>query len=192
MKVMKFGGTSVGSVNSLLNIKQIVDSSQEPVVVVVSAVGGVTDLLIKTTRLAAAGDPSYLTSFQQIKDLHEQLLSNLFSDELLNAVQFEVDRMLDELNNIFKGLSLIQDCSRKTSDAVVAYGERISSYFIAKFLDARHLDARDLIKTVEQHGKHIVDFKLTTNLVKRAFAETPDVVVMGGFIASSVQNNETT
>jgi len=192
MKVMKFGGTSVGSVNSLLNIKQIVSSQQEPVAVVVSAVGGVTDLLIKTTDQAVAGDQAYQQTFQQIKEIHEQLLSNLFSDKLLDAVQFEVDRKLEELSNIFKGLSLIQDCSRKTSDAVVAYGERISSYFIAKFLEAEHVDARDLIKTHEQHGKHIVDFKLTANLIKKAFKQAPDVVVMGGFIASSASNNETT
>ena len=136
MKVMKFGGTSVGSVNSLLNIKQIVASQKEPVVVVVSAVGGVTDLLIKTTQLASVGDVSYVQSFKTIRDKHETILKGLFSDEDLNAVQFSVDQMLDELGNIFKGLYLIQDCSSKTSDAVVSYGERISSFFISKFLEA--------------------------------------------------------
>lgn len=192
MKVLKFGGTSVGSVNSLLNVKQIVAANQEPIIVVVSAVSGVTDLLIKATQQAATGDMGYLQTFQQIREMHEQLLANLFSDKLLDAVQFEVDRMLEELSNIFKGLSLIQDCSRKTSDAVVAYGERISSYFIAKFLDAQHIDARNLIKTHEQHGKHIVDFKTTGQRIRETFATMPEVVVLGGFIASNVHTNETT
>ncbi len=192
MKVMKFGGTSVGSVNSLLNIKQIVESQKEPVVVVVSAIGGITDLLIRTTQLAAVGDLDYVKSFQAIRDRHEAILKGLFSDEALNAVQYTVDQMLDELGNIFKGLYLIQDCSAKTSDAVVSYGERISSFFISKFLGAGLLDSREFIKTVEQHGKHIVDFKLTSKKVAQAFAKAPEVLVVPGFISSNAQTGETT
>lgn len=192
MKVMKFGGTSVGSVNSILTIKQIVGSAQEPVVVVVSAVGGVTDLLIKTSKLAATGNVEYLKEFQEIREIHEALLNGLFSDVSLDAVQFGVDQLLDELGNIFKGLCLIQDCSNKTYDAIVCYGERISSYFIAKFLEAEHLDARDFIKTDDQFGKHIVNFKQTSAKIKEAFASLPKVSVMGGFISSSVSTGETT
>jgi bifunctional aspartokinase / homoserine dehydrogenase 1 len=192
MKVMKFGGTSVGSVNSILTIKQMVSSAIEPVVVVVSAVGGVTDQLIQTTKLATAGDLEYLHSFQSIRRRHEDLLSGLFSDEDLAAIQFEVDTMLDELGNIFKGLYLIQDCSPKTSAAILSYGERISSHFIAKLLNSTHIDSRDLIKTEDQFGKHIVDFQETSRLIAKAFATLPPVTVVGGFISSNIRTGETT
>jgi len=192
MKVMKFGGTSVGSVNSILTIKQIVSAANEPVVVVVSAVGGVTDLLIKTSKLAAEGNSEYIKLFQEIRERHETLLSGLFSDETLDAVQFGVDQLLDELGNIFKGLSLIQDCSTKTYNTIVSYGERISSYFISKLLESNHVDSRNIIKTEDQFGKNIVNFKETSSLIKDAFKNIPDVTVVGGFISSSLSTGETT
>ena len=158
---MKFGGTSVGSVNSILTIKKIVESADEPVIVVVSAVGGVTDLLIKTSKLAAAGDAEYQLEFQSIRDKHNELLKGLFSGKRLDEVQKGVDHMFDELANIFKGVSLIQDFSGKTSNAIVSYGERLSSYFISKFLDATYFDARKYIKTEELYGKNILNYELT-------------------------------
>src|SRR5574344_562212 len=161
MKVMKFGGTSVGSVNSILTIKSIVASLNEPVIVVVSAVGGITNQLIKTMNLASSENVEYQQQFQAIRKRHEDLLLGLFSDKLLDAVQFEVNQMLDELGNILKGIFLIQDCSSKTADSLLAYGERISSYFVAKLLNAAHVDARELIKTDDVYGKHIVNFKET-------------------------------
>jgi bifunctional aspartokinase / homoserine dehydrogenase 1 len=192
MKVMKFGGTSVGSVDSILTIKQIVGSAEEPVVVVVSAVGGVTDQLIETTKLATAGDLEYLKAFNAIRARHEELLNGLFTNETLAAVQFQVDQQLDELGNIFKGLYLIQDCSAKTSDTIVSYGERISSLFISKLLNAEHFDARKFIQTDEQFGKHIVNFEQTALKIKEAFAVMPKVTVVGGFISSNVLTGETT
>lgn len=192
MKVMKFGGTSVGSVNSILTIKKIVGSADEPVVVVVSAVSGVTDLLISTAKLASSGDENYLKDFKTIREKHESMLPGLFSDETFEAVQFEIEKLLDELGNIFKGLFLIKDCSMKTYDTVVSYGERISSFMVSKFLEAKLLDARTFIKTDEQYGKHIVNFEATSKKVKETFAKIPDVSVVGGFISSSVITGETT
>ena len=192
MKVMKFGGTSVGSVNSILTIRKIVESADEPVIVVVSAVGGVTDLLIKTSKLAAAGDVEYQIDFQKIRDIHHELLKGLFSAEALNEVQQGVDRAFDELANIFKGVFLIQDFSEKTSNAIVSYGERISSYFISKLLNAAHFDARKYIKTDNVYGKNILNYELTSKKILEEFSELPDVSVMGGFISSSARTGETT
>jgi bifunctional aspartokinase / homoserine dehydrogenase 1 len=192
MKVMKFGGTSVGSVNSILTIKSIVDSASEPVIVVVSAVGGITDQLIKTMNQASGGQSVYQQSFQAIRQRHEDLLNGLFSGKQLDAVRSEVDQMLDELGNIFNGLFLIQDCSSKTADAVVSYGERISSFFISNLLDAVHLDSRDIIKTDEVFGKHIVNFQETAKNIQKTFNEIPRVTVMGGFISSNFRTGETT
>jgi len=192
MKVMKFGGTSVGSVNSILTIKKIVESVDESVIVVVSAVGGVTDLLIKTSKLAAAGEEDYQVDFQAIRDRHEILLKGLFKGEELKEVQQGVNHMLDELANIFNGVFLIQDFSEKTSNAIVSYGERISSYFISKLLKATHFDARKYIKTDDQFGKNILNFELTTKKVLEDFSELPAVTVVGGFISSSARTGETT
>jgi len=192
MKVMKFGGTSVGSVNSILTIKHIVGLEEEPVVVVVSAVAGVTDLLIKTSKLAAAGDIEYANVFQEIRAKHEVLLEGIFSDITLEAVQCEVDHLLDELGNIFRGLYLIQDCSGKTYDTVVSYGERISSLFISKLLESDHQDARNFIKTDTKYGKHIVNFKETAKKIQELFNPLPTVTVVGGFISSNVLTGETT
>ena len=192
MKVMKFGGTSVGSVNSILTIKSIVASSNEPVIVVVSAVGGITDQLIKTMNLASAGNQEYLQSFEAIRQRHDDLLNGLFAGNLLQSVQQRVGQMLDELGNIFKGLFLIQDCSTKTADTIVSYGERISSIFVAELLEAVHLDSRDFIKTEDVYGKHIVNFATTTKLVHKAFDALPKVTVVGGFISSNHRTGETT
>ena len=189
---MKFGGTSVGSVNSILTIKSIVASSNEPVIVVVSAVGGITDQLIKTMNLASAGNQEYLQSFEAIRQRHDDLLNGLFTGNLLQSVQQKVGQMLDELGNIFKGLFLIQDCSTKTADTIVSYGERISSIFVAELLEAVHLDSRDFIKTEDVYGKHIVNFGTTTKLVHKAFDVLPQVTVVGGFISSNHRTGETT
>jgi aspartokinase/homoserine dehydrogenase 1 len=192
MKVMKFGGTSVGSVNSIKNIKSIVASSKEPVIVVVSAVGGVTDQLIRTTKLATAGDADYQQAYLDIRKRHDDLLEGLFTDRALESVQFEVDQLFEELGNIFKGLYLIRDCSVKTADAIVAYGERISSYVVSKLLCAEHVDARKIIVTDEVFGKHIVNFPETTGRVRATFSRLPQVTVMGGFISSDLLTGETT
>jgi len=192
MKVMKFGGTSVGSVNSILTIKKIVESADEPVIVVVSAVGGVTDLLIKTSKLAAASNLDYQEAFQTIRDKHHELLKGLFQGKSLERVQRGVNQMFDELANIFKGVSLIRDFSEKTSNAIVSYGERLSSYMISEFLDAMHFDARKYIKTDDVYGKNILNYELTSKKILEEFSELPAVSVMGGFISSSARTGETT
>jgi bifunctional aspartokinase / homoserine dehydrogenase 1 len=192
MKVMKFGGTSVGSVNSILTVKAMVNSAEEPVVVVVSAVGGVTDQLIRTQKLATAGNPDYQKNFQEIRNRHDEILNGLFSDIELDAVQFELDKMFEELGNILKGLFLIQDCSAKTADTIVSYGERISSLFISKLLNAAHVDAREFIKTDDVYGKHIVNFIETAKCIRKTFAKLPPVTVVGGFISSNIRTGETT
>jgi len=192
MKVMKFGGTSVGSVNGILTIKKIVDSADEPVIVVVSAVGGITDLLIKTSKLAAAGNEDYQVEFQTIRNKHNEILQGILKGKNLVEVQNGVDRMLDELANIFKGVSLIQDFSEKTSNAILSYGERISSYMISRFLDAAHFDARQYIKTDDVYGKNILNYELTSRKILEEFTDLPAVSVMGGFISSSSRTGEIT
>ncbi|MDR1331440.1 MAG: bifunctional aspartate kinase/homoserine dehydrogenase I [Tannerella sp.] len=194
MKVLKFGGTSVGSVNSILNVKKIVESVDGPVVVVVSALGGITDKLLETAALAAAGDGAYETSLAEIVARHLDIIEGVAPDNAQRAAtRTGVATLLDELSNILRGVYLINDLSAKTSDTIVSYGERLSSLILASIIgDARLFDARKFIKTVRQFGKHIVDFDLTNRLIRETFAPLPDVALVPGFISSSKDNGEVT
>ena len=126
MKVMKFGGTSVGSATSILNLKRIVEAEQQPVVVVVSALGGITDKLIKTSQMAASGDAAYADEFQDIVTRHYELISAvILDDKAKRELLVKVDALLHDLGNIYRGIYLIKDLSQKSEAAIVSYGERI-------------------------------------------------------------------
>ncbi|MBP8776785.1 MAG: bifunctional aspartate kinase/homoserine dehydrogenase I [Bacteroidaceae bacterium] len=192
MKVMKFGGTSVGSVKSILNVKQIVESCNEPVIVVVSALGGITDQLISTARMAASGDKTYETRYKQILGRHIDMVEEIIPDgEAKSKLEMRVSSLLDELKNIFQGIYLIKDLSPKTGDAIVSYGERLSSLICTTLIkDAVWYDARKFIKTEQKFGKHLLDADLTLQLIRKTFKDLPKVALVPGFIASDKQTDE--
>lgn len=194
MKVLKFGGTSVGSVNSILSVKKIVEAIEEPVIVVVSALGGITDKLLNTSAMAARGDVAYEKELSEIIARHLDVIEGVIPDQQRRMdVQKKVMNLLDELGNIFKGVYLINDLSVKTSDTIVSYGERLSSLIVSNVIkDARLFDSRKFIKTVKQFNKHIVDFDLTHKLIKETFDPLPQVSLVPGFISSNVENGEVT
>ena len=110
MKVMKFGGTSVGSVNSILSVKHIVESVSEPVIVVVSALGGITDKLINTSKMASTGNAAYEDEFQQIVSRHVEMVKEVIpAGERQEALQGKIGELLNELKDIFQGIYLIKD-----------------------------------------------------------------------------------
>ena len=193
MKVLKFGGTSVGSVASMSNVKQIVENCQEPVIVVVSALGGITDQLIETAKIAAEGGCAYENRFQAIVERHIVMVHEAVASDRQAELLELIKPLLDELGNIFKGVSLIKDLSVKTLDTIVSYGERLSSLIVSRVIEgAVHYDSRFFIKTRVQFGKHIVDFDETNRLVKRYFSELPRVTVVPGFIASDKNTGDVT
>lgn len=194
MKVLKFGGTSVGSVNSILNVKKIVEAIEEPVVVVVSALGGITDKLIATSKMAAQGDVAYEKEFSEIISRHLDIIEGVIPDDSSREeVQQKVMYLLDELGNIFRGVYLINDLSSKTSDTIVSYGERLSSFIISHVIkDAKLFDSRKFIKTIPQFNKHIVDFELTNKLIKETFTPLEKVSLVPGFISTSSETGEVT
>ncbi|MCC8188616.1 MAG: bifunctional aspartate kinase/homoserine dehydrogenase I [Bacteroides sp.] len=194
MKVMKFGGTSVGSVNSILNVKKIVESATEPVVVVVSALGGITDQMIATSRLAAVGDSAYENEFREIVYRHVEMVKGVIPEgEKQTELQRRVGELLNELKDIYQGIYLIKDLSPKTADTIVSYGERISSLIVTELIDgAQWYDARAFIKTDQKHGKHILDGDLTHQLVKETFRELPQVALVPGFISSDKATGDVT
>jgi aspartokinase/homoserine dehydrogenase 1 len=194
MKVMKFGGTSVGSVDSILNVKKIVEAVDEPVIVVVSALGGITDKLISTSEMAAKGDVGYEKQLSEIITRHLDVIEGVIADKWIRLeVQRKVMVLLDELGNILKGVYLINDLSPKTSDTIVSYGERLSSLIVSNVINEAILyDSRKFIRTVKQFNKHIVNFELTNKLIRETFSTLPKVALVPGFIASSAENNEVT
>ncbi len=194
MKVLKFGGTSVGSVESILNVKRIVEAIDEPVIVVVSALGGITDKLLATSEMASKGDINYEGSFSEIISRHLNVIEGVIPDAFLRIeTQKKVMTLLDELGNIFRGIYLIQDLSTKTSDTIVSYGERISSLIISNVIqDAKLFDSRKFIKTEQQFNKHSIDFDLTNQLVTETFNPLPKISLVPGFISSSKDNGEVT
>ncbi|MBQ8265493.1 MAG: bifunctional aspartate kinase/homoserine dehydrogenase I [Bacteroides sp.] len=194
MKVLKFGGSSVGSVNSILSVKKIVEAVKEPVIVVVSALGGITDKLIKTSEMAASGNPAYEKEYRDIVNRHIEMVYTVIpAGDERSVLLDRVNELLSELKDIFQGIYLIRDLSPKTSATIVSYGERLSSIIVATLIEgAVWYDSRTFIKTEKKHSRHILDSDLTTQLIKATFNELPKVALVPGFISSDKNSGEIT
>ena len=128
MKVLKFGGSSVGTAQAIKNVCRIVAGTPHPAIVVVSALGGVTDQLIRLTHMAAKGDTHYITEFDALTERHHQMVADVIAAEKQARLIASLDVLLAELRSILHGVCLIQDLTAKTSDAIVAYGERMAMF----------------------------------------------------------------
>lgn len=196
MKVLKFGGTSVGSIESILSLKQIVlkEAKEQPVVVVVSALGGITDKLIATSQLAIAGDEHYRDEFEAIVDRHHKMIDTIITDAKKREDLFNiVDSLLEQLKSIYFGVYLIRDMSEKTQDAIVSYGERLSSNIVATLIKgAKWFDSRDFIKTERKLGKNVLDADLTNKLVRQTYSDLPRISLVPGFISRDKNTGEVT
>ena len=203
MKVLKFGGTSVGSVKSILSLKKIVETEarKQPVIVVVSALNGITDKLIATSQLAKNGDEHYREEFDAMVSRHHQMIDTIVTDPKKRIDLFNnVDQLFEQLRSIYYGVYLIHDLSEKTQDAIISYGERLSSHIVAAIIkNGARMNARDFIRTENKQGKHVLDSELTHQLIKEAFEplfhpRTPvtPVYVVPGFIARDRDTHETT
>ena len=193
MRVLKFGGTSVGSATGLLHAKKVIESCTDDIIVVVSALGGITDQLIRTSRTAASGDPSYEAQLKDITERHFRQAEETVIPELQTQVKERLNTMLCELSNIFKGVFLIKDLSPKTADAIVSYGERLSSVIVNGTIRNSVLyDSREFIKTRPYFNKHIVDFAETDKLILKQFSELPHIAIVPGFISSDAANGDVT
>ena len=211
MKVMKFGGTSVGSVKSILSLKEIVEAEArtQPVIVVVSALDGITDKLIAMSRMAKQGDEHYREEFDAMVRRHHLMIDTVILDinkrvDLFNSV----DQLFDQLKSILYGVYLIHDLSEKTEDTIISYGERLSSHIVAAMVkNGVRMNSRDFIRTTKskvgsnrQQGHHVLDTELTRQLVKEAFsavgcstaATNRTIYVVPGFIARDRDTHETT
>ena len=196
MKVLKFGGTSVGSVKSILSLKNIVENEakSQPIIVVVSALGGITDKLLATSQLALKGDEMWKEEFNGMVERHHKMIDTIITNPRQREDLFnKVDALLEQLRSIYFGVFLIHDLSEKTQDAIVSYGERLSSLIVATLVKgAKWMDSRDFIKTVQKNGKHVLEADLTNKLVRKAFADLPHVTLVPGFISRDAATDEVT
>ena len=191
---MKFGGTSVGSVDSILKVKQIVEAEKEPVIVVVSALGGITDQLIRTAAMATQGNIAYETEFDCMVRRHEDMIQQVIpSGSKKRALGKKIHALLDELKDIYQGLYLLKDISSNMEDTVVSYGERLSSLIVGAVIeDAEVFDSRVFMKTERKHHKHLLDSELSEQLIRETFRELPKVSVVPGFISSDKNTGRVT
>lgn len=196
MKVLKFGGTSVGSVESILSLKAIVEkeAQEQPIIVVVSALGGITDKLIATSVLAQKGEEAWKDEFQAMVERHHKMIDTIITDPRKREQLFNiVDSLFEQLRSIYFGVYLIHDLSKKTQDAIVSYGERLSSNIVATLVQgAKWYDSREFIKTMRKNHKNTLDSELTNRLVRRTFSDLQRISLVPGFISKDRDTDEIT
>ncbi len=193
MKVLKFGGTSVGSAESILSVKKIVESQDAPVIVVVSALSGLTDKLIHVTQMAANGNTAFETEFDAIYVRHTEVIEAVVPADKRESVLSAADVLLQELRVVYNNLYLKRELTLEVKDLIVSFGERLSSLIVSNVIDgAVYAHTPDFIKTTSRFDKHTPDLDLTNSLIKKHFASLPKVTVCPGFISTDVYSGAIT
>ncbi len=190
MKVLKFGGTSVGSAANIEKVKKIVQSQNGDVIVVVSALGGITDKILTAARNASMGTGNFNTELTEIKIKHDDIILSLFNGS--GSIKYIVAELLDELEQILTGIKLVGELTAKTLDRIAGIGERISSHIVAQFIGADRKDSSEFIRTDSNFGKAAVDFKETNKNIKAIFSGFNGVAVVPGFISKNAKGEFTT
>ena len=185
MRVLKFGGTSVGTPESLLNVKNIVENINEPVIVVVSALGGLTDRLIATANNARDGK-EWKSDWEAMVERHHNIIRQVVPDNMQDATVETVDNLLNDLARNYEGIQLLGQLPPQTLDLIVSFGERMSAPIVAAMIhDARLHYSPDFIKTERWFDRNIADVPLTEECILKEFpAGSVRREVTGGFISS--------
>ena len=181
----------MGSADSIKQVRNIIQKQNTSVIVVVSALGGITDLILKAARVAAGGTQDYHLILTEIKNRHYNSIKELFTEE--NPVLYIVKDLLDELEQILTGITLVGELTPKTLDRIAGIGERISSHIVAQYITgATRKDASEFIQTDSNFGKAAVDFKVTNQKIRNEFSSFSGIAVVPGFIAKNVKGEYTT
>ncbi len=199
MKVLKFGGTSVGSSNNINKVINILENygKEDPIICVVSAVGGITDKLLLAGKQAQNKEDTFHDTFETIKEIHFNIINELNptnSEPIINYV----DEKLGELKSLLEGIYLINELSPKTSDKLVSFGELLSSFIIAETMKNRGLSAdrknsQELVVTNSNFTKAEVDYKITNQNIQDYFKSAPqNITILPGFISKSKTGEQTT
>ena len=200
MQVLKFGGTSVANADNINKVLTVVKEKikKDRTIVVVSALGGVTDLLLGAAALAAAGDEGYKDKLAVIEQRHleavKQLIPVTHQSQLLSLVK----KSCNEIEDICNGIYLLRELTPRSKDRIGSYGEWLSSQIIAAAFktevpDSAWVDARELIITNSNYTAAEVDFKKTSIKINDYFIATPvSLFIVPGFIASDAEGITTT
>ena len=193
MKVLKFGGTSVGTIESLANVKAIVESHSGDQIVVVSALGGLTDRLIATANEAMAG-ADVQEALDGFAKRHHDIIDALVPEQRRGSVTVSVDSVLTELAGYYTAVKATGELSANTLNNIVACGERMSSVIVANVIkDAVHVDSLQFIKTRRQPGANVLDSVATDPLIDSTFKDIKaPVIVAGGFISTDSTDGSVT
>ena len=200
MKVLKFGGTSVANAD---NINKVIDiaihsSKNEPIIVVVSALGGSTDVLLESGRKAERKDTSYIEDIDALEIRHVETVQKLIQSDSQEAVVIKVNHYFNELRSILKGIYLINEFSNKTNDKVSSFGEILSSYIISEAMKDRNLNAsfknsQELIVTDENYTNAKVDFAITEkNIQEYCIPQKTQILLAPGFVSSTFNGENST
>lgn len=195
MRVLKFGGTSVGSIDNIHKVADIVNDAQlqEKVIVIVSAFGGVTNSLITCSDLALKSDDSYKEILKGIETRHFEVVRSMVDINEQSSLLANIKVLLNELEDLFLGVSLVKELSPKTSDFILGFGELLSSTIIAKVIGAEWIDSRKLIVTDNKYGNASVDFETTnSNISALVKSNSAQVLLAPGFLASTKDGQAST
>lgn len=200
MKVLKFGGTSVGSSDSIKEVIKIVadyKAQNRHVAIVSSAMSGVTNKLLLTGQKASENDESYLDKLKEIETLHFITIKELLLVKNQSHALATVKKMLNELEDLMHGVFLLKELSLRTTDLLLSFGERLSCYIINAYanqqgLETELLDARELVKTDDRFGKGRVQMEVTVNNIREYFKAHNQIQVITGFVSSTDKNETTT
>jgi len=203
MQVLKFGGTSVANAENINKVTSIVQQAiarlqQGKTIVVVSALGGVTDVLLQSGSLAASGDESYKDLLQKVEQRHLEAVKALIPVTQQSSVLSWVKQRCNEIEDICNGVFLLGELSARTKDRIVSFGELLSSKIVAARFNAQGVentwvDSRELIRTDSNYGGAIVDFAVTNSLCHDYFsANAGKLFIVPGFVAADAKGNTTT
>ncbi|WP_250437148.1 bifunctional aspartate kinase/homoserine dehydrogenase I [Hanstruepera flava] len=199
MNVLKFGGTSVGSSKNINQVICILENyaKNEPVICVVSAIGGITNKLLQAGELAQSKNESYLSVFKDIKSINLNILFELLTNQDTTSKEY-LESKLQALKSLLDGIYLINELSPKTTDKLVSFGELLSSYIITEALKERGNNAvrknsQELIITDSNFTKAEVNFDITNTNIQSYFTNSKQsITIIPGFISQSEDGEQTT
>jgi bifunctional aspartokinase / homoserine dehydrogenase 1 len=200
MNIIKFGGTSVANADCISQCIAIIKNKKgsKPLIVVVSALGGVTDMLLSAATEASQKKEGYRALLSNIEDRHIEAIKALLPATDQSAALSHAKRILNHLETLLDGCFLLGELSERTKDLVLSFGEVLSSYIISEALKAQGencvlADSRELIRTNNKFGKATVNFEMTNLLIQHHFDKSKaDITIMPGFIAESEDGHTTT
>lgn len=192
--VFKFGGTSVATAERIRSVVHIIARKPRGVrrIVVVSALGGVTNMLLEGITMALRRSQETVRLIDELRSRHTEVARELVAGEERQAILLKLNRLWHDLSELLDGVALLRECSPRSRDVIISMGERasaplIAAAFRAEGLNAEALDADEFVRTDELYGEATVDFPVTNRLIQSAFAQIPtdNVTIVTGFVGST-------